>query len=461
MMKRNVLVGLFVIAGLTLFTTVLFLIGNRHEVFAHHIEYYAEFTDLSGLTKGAKVQVAGMDAGQVLGVSVPNSPAGRFRLHLRIDDTLRGLVRTDSVATIGTAGVVGETFLLIHPGSNTAPAARAQATLPSKEPTQISDLMDQGKVVLSDVDGTLRNVDGLLGSVGGSLNATLATARTTAGNVNDVVLGIKAGRGPAGMLLRDDALEGQIRNAVGNVQQTTGNLNHASLQADSILADIQSRQLPQKVNETLESVKSAASNIDASSRQLRQTISDATAPDLLGVTAGANIRESLANANAVTSNMADETEALKHNLFLRGFFRRRGYYNLAEISPAKYRNDHMFTSTTPVRSWVTSDDLFVQDSSGTEQLTTEGKRLLDVDVSKYGDAIIESPIVIEGYWNGVNAADQLVHSRSRAVLVRGYLQNRFQIPASHIGIVAMKALPPKGLDRTTWDGVCIVVLHRR
>ena len=66
-MNRPLIVGVFVTAGLALFTAGLFMIGNRHEAFAQHIELYAEFANLSGITQGTKVQVAGMDAGQVEG----------------------------------------------------------------------------------------------------------------------------------------------------------------------------------------------------------------------------------------------------------------------------------------------------------------------------------------------------------------------------------------------------------
>jgi phospholipid/cholesterol/gamma-HCH transport system substrate-binding protein len=41
--------------------------------------------------------------------------------------------------------------------------------------------------------------------------------------------------------------------------------------------------------------------------------------------------------------MADDTEALKHNFFLRGFFHRSGYYNLANLSPDTYRKNHVFS----------------------------------------------------------------------------------------------------------------------
>src|ERR1700677_3460092 len=107
------------------------MIGNRHQTFAKHIDFYSEFADLSEIAKGAKVEVAGMDAGQVIAVLVPDSPSSKFRITMQVNQSLRGLVRTDSVVTVGTAGVVGEKFLTISAGSPQAPAAAANATLAS------------------------------------------------------------------------------------------------------------------------------------------------------------------------------------------------------------------------------------------------------------------------------------------------------------------------------------------
>ena len=461
MVNRNFIVGLFVVVGLTLFTVGLFLIGNRHEAFARHMDFYADFTDLAGLSKGAKVQVAGMNAGQILDIGIPNSPSSHFRVKLQIDESLHGLVRTDSVATIGTEGVVGDTFVLIRPGSANAPAAPSGSMLLSKEPTEIADLIDRGKGVLSDVDDTVRNANGLLASVGGNLNSTLNGVKTTVSNVNDVVVGLKEGRGSAGMLLSDQSLADQIRQTVTNAQQTTANLDQASSQADQLISDVESRRLPQKADDTMASVKSAAANLDASAQQIHQTIAEAVGPDKQGVTAGVNIRDSLSNTNAATANMADETEALKHNFFFRGFFKHRGYYNLAHMDPDKYRKDSLFTSSSNYRAWLPADKLFQRDSNGEEQLTAQGKVLLDSAMAQDGDSIIESPIVIEGYRDGGNTGDEIALSRDRAILVRQYLQAHFQLDPGNLGAVSMMNLPPRGLDHTIWDGVCIVVVRAK
>src|SRR6202789_4508936 len=129
MSRRYIAVGIFIIASLTLFALGIFLVGSRHEAFSRHVLLYTEFGDLDGVTKGSKVQVAGMDAGQVTKIEVPRSPTGRFRVQMRVDEQLHGLVRTDSVVTVDTEGVVGETFLTIHAGSPSADIAKAESVL--------------------------------------------------------------------------------------------------------------------------------------------------------------------------------------------------------------------------------------------------------------------------------------------------------------------------------------------
>src|SRR5215813_8697101 len=110
METRKASIGIFVIGGLVLFGVGMFLIGDRRQAFARHIEYYSEFTDLAGLAKGANVRVAGMDGGQVVSIDVSDSASAHFRVKWRINDKLRGIVRTDSVVSIGTEGIVGGTY---------------------------------------------------------------------------------------------------------------------------------------------------------------------------------------------------------------------------------------------------------------------------------------------------------------------------------------------------------------
>jgi phospholipid/cholesterol/gamma-HCH transport system substrate-binding protein len=454
MSRRYLAVGIFIIAGVTLFALGIFLVGSRHEAFSRHVLLYTEFADLDGIAKGSKVQVAGMDAGQVTKIDVPKTPSGHFRVQMKVDESLHGLVRTDSVVTVDTEGVVGNTFLTIHSGSPTAAIAQADSVLQSKPPVSMSDLLSHGLGIMNDADATIKQV-------GGKLNIALDGVNGAVGNANDLLVGLKEGRGPAGMLLRDEKMAGQIRETMSNVQVTTSNLNQASGRVNSLVADVQQRQLPQKLDDTATQIRSASARADATIQQVQQSLTQALGPDANGVTAGQNISEALTNVNVATGNMAEDTEALKHNFFFKGFFNHRGYYTLNSLSPQEYRRSKLFASIQSPRAWLQADTLFQHGPHGTEQLSEGGKHTIDAAVTSFGDPIFTHPIVIEGYSDAAAPADALSWSYARAQLVRNYLEARYPFTTKNVGVMPLSTTPPPGLGHDHWSGVCILVAEKK
>jgi phospholipid/cholesterol/gamma-HCH transport system substrate-binding protein len=454
MPRRFLAAGLFLIAGVTLFTLGIFLVGNRHEAFSRHLLLNSEFADVDGLTKGSKVRVAGFDAGQVTEIGVPDSPKSRFRVQMRINEHLHGLVRTDSVVTIDTEGVVGETFLTIHPGSPGAAIAQANSTLQSKPALSISDLMTHGLGVMDDADASLKQL-------GSKLNLSLDGMNLAVSNANDLLVGLKQGQGPAGMLLRDENMAAQIRQTMTNVQSATSTLNQTATRVNGMVGDIQERQLPQKIDETMTQVRSASTEANSTIQQLHQSLNQALGPDIDGVTAAQNISETLTNVNAATGNMAEDTEAVKHNFFFKGFFSHRGYYSLSSISPDEYRRNKLFTNAHGRRLWLTADALFQSRANGAEDLSPAGKRAVDAAIAGYGDPVFQHPVVIEGYSDAGDPADQLARSFNRAFLVRTYLEARFPFVAKNLGVMPLSSTPPPGLNHDRWSGVCISVAEKK
>jgi hypothetical protein len=69
------------------------------------------------------------------------------------------------------------------------------------------------------------------------------------------------------------------------------------------------------------------------------------------------------------------------------------------------------------------------------------------------------PGCYRGYSDTADAAQRLATSRARAILVRDYVQNHFQLDPTTIGSVALKNRPLAGLDRNDWNGIAIVILR--
>jgi phospholipid/cholesterol/gamma-HCH transport system substrate-binding protein len=454
MPKRFVAVGIFIVAGIALFTLGIFLVGNRHEAFSRHVLLYTDFANLDSVTKGSKVQVAGMDAGEVTGIGIPQSPDGHFRVQMKVGEQFHGLIRADSVVTVDTEGVVGNTFLTIHAGSPNAPIAQAGSQLPSKVPVNISDLLTNGLGLMNDADTTLKQV-------GGKINVALDGANNAIGNANDLLVGLKEGRGPAGVILRDEKVADQIRQTMSNVQSTTANLKQASVGVDTIVADVQQRQFPQKLDDTMTQIHSASTQANATIDLVHQSVAQALGPDAYGVTAGQNISQSLGNVNVATGNMAEDMEALKHNFILRGFFNHRGFYTLSSLPPDEYRRSKLFANGHSPRAWLSAEALFQQGPHGGEELSNGGKRAIDAVVLSSGDSIFAHPVVIEGYADAGAPADALALSYARAQMVRNYLEARYPFAASNVGVIPLSSTPPPGVGHDHWSGVCILVAEKK
>ncbi|HKN72188.1 MAG TPA: MlaD family protein [Terriglobales bacterium] len=451
-MKINyAVVGVFVLSAVLLFSAGLFLIGNRQKAFVHHVDFFTSLNNVNGILPGSKVRVSGFEAGQVTSVEIPDRPSDKFRLRLHVDSKLHRLIRDDSFVTVESDGLVGDKFLLIHEGSDLEHEAASGSTLPAKEPIEIA-------AVIAKMTGVMDQANAAIGDITTKADNTLDAITTTVDNANGIVTGIRSGKGMAGMLLNDQQTATAAKNAVENVQQAAANLNQVTVQAKQVMAELQSRDLFGKAEATLNNAKDASRQLSQTSEQVSLTLTDALGPDRSGENAGQNIRETLSNVNLATANMADDTEALKHEFFFRGFFKKRGYYSVKDLTPDQYRSNSYFNSQRNRRTWLNAADAFGKDSNGNEVLSAAGEQEIDQVIGTTKDSVIDQPIIIEGYSNQVSAADEMVTSRSRSLIVAHYLEKHFHLSAKNIGVIPLNATAPPSSGRDSWDGACIVLV---
>jgi phospholipid/cholesterol/gamma-HCH transport system substrate-binding protein len=451
-MKINyAVVGVFVLSAVLLFSVGLFLIGNRHKAFAHHVDFFTALNNVNGLSPGSKVRVSGFEAGQVTSIEIPDRPSAKFRLKLHVDNKLHNLIRNDSFVTVESDGLVGDKFLLIHEGSDREQEAVSGATLSAKEPIELS-------AVIAKMTGVMDQANAAIGDIRTKADDTLDAITTTVNNANGIVTGVRSGKGTVGMLLDDQQTASAVKNAVGNAQQAAANLNQVTVQAKQVMSDFQSRDLFGKAEDTLNNAKDASRQLAQTSQQVGLTLNDALGPDRSGENAGQNIRETFSNVNLATANMADDTEALKHEFFFRGFFKKRGFYSLKDVTPDQYRNDPYFNSQRNRRAWLHAADAFGKDSNGNEVLSAAGEQDIDQVIGTAKNSVIGQQIVVEGYSDQPSAADEMATSRSRSLIVAHYLEKRFHLSAKNIGLMPLNATAPPSSGKDTWDGACIVLL---
>jgi phospholipid/cholesterol/gamma-HCH transport system substrate-binding protein len=310
------------------------------------------------------------------------------------------------------------------------------------------------------VNGTVEEASTTLVDVRGRLDVALDAVTNTVNNTNGIVTGIRQGHGSIGALLNDPQMTADLKGAVANTRNATANLNDLSTHAAQVMSDVQSRNLPGKADQTLENVRNASAQINQAAIQVNTTLTQALGPDRDGQTAVENLQQTLGNLNAATSNMAEDTEALKHEFFFRGFFKKRGFYALSDLTPQDYRANTFFPASTESRFWLQPEGAFTSNSEGRETLSAEGKRQIDAFMEKNGAGQSSRPIMVEGYSALNSPLDQVVQAKERALLVKSYLERRLALDPRNIGVVGLGTVPPPSAGKATWDGISILLLKR-
>jgi phospholipid/cholesterol/gamma-HCH transport system substrate-binding protein len=437
--SRSAAVGAFVIGGLLLFAVGLFLIGDRRLLFGDTFHAYAEFSSIAGLANGATVRVAGLNAGEVESISVPGSPSGRFRVRMRIRSDLHPLVRLDSVASIQNDGLVGNKFVQIETGSDGSPAVADQGTIASREPfdlanllARMSDTIDTVNETIADLRGeveetlgavtdTARTAQGVISDVGRDAQTILTSAERISRDVERVITGVKDGRGTIGRLITDDGLYERARGIAAEAESIMTNLRQATAEARAAMTEFRSGGGPAK-----------------------------------GLTA--DLQQTLAAAREAMTNLEESTEALKRNFLVRGFFNRRGYFDLDDVTVQQYRAGALDTSERrALRIWIRADLLFEQDAAGAERLSDAGRARLDSAMSQFVKYPRTSPLVLEGYAAAVTADARHLLSRRRAVLVRDYVVGKYGLDPTVVATMAMGNEAEDSPSGRTWDGVALAM----
>ena len=468
---KKLIVGMFMAACLLLFGAGLFLIGNSNQLFTRSFHVYADFDTITGIQDGGKVRVAGMDAGSVTRIEVPVKPGAKFRVYFRVVEKLHPIVREDSVVTIQTDGLLGNKFLQIEPGSPEAKLARDHSRIPSEEPFDWGDLMDraseavnqvnlilagvkdQVNATLSQIQDTTKSADTVIRDARPQVKAILSSADRVATDLRELVDGIHRGEGTVGGLLKNQEVYEAIRRTADKSEQIAEALRETSGSARKVAHDVQESDIIPEVKQAVKGLQEITLQVKSAVEKFQSASGEG------GM--GENFQRTLADAHEAMSDLSDNTEALKHNFFFRGFFKRRGFYDLGALTTREYTSAAFAKGFKKRSIWLESGVLFGADSRGQPVLTADGKRRLDEAMTAILAFPRNGPLMIEGFAGGGTASEQFLAGRGRATRVQAYLIARFRLRPAYTGVIAMAPTPgANGGSSAFQEGVGIVSYYK-
>jgi phospholipid/cholesterol/gamma-HCH transport system substrate-binding protein len=109
----EITVGVFFILGIVCLAYLSLIAGGPGVVGESQYRVNALFNSITGLKKGAAVEIAGVQVGTVLDISLEGNQA---RVVLGIKKGVR--LSDDTVASIRTKGVIGDIFVKLIPGGS-------------------------------------------------------------------------------------------------------------------------------------------------------------------------------------------------------------------------------------------------------------------------------------------------------------------------------------------------------
>lgn len=188
-MSQSIRLGFFILLGLAILGAGVFLIGSRQSMLQPTLVVKAQFQNVGGLNEGADVRVGGIRKGTVRHIELPHDPSGKVTVVMDVAKSTGDVLRNDSIATIDSAGLLGDKFVEISFGTSDRPRLNNGETIESKPPFEISEIAVRA-------------------------NKLLDTAQNAVTNIGEIAAKINQGKGTAGALINDRTMYNQATASV-------------------------------------------------------------------------------------------------------------------------------------------------------------------------------------------------------------------------------------------------------
>jgi phospholipid/cholesterol/gamma-HCH transport system substrate-binding protein len=299
-------VGLTVIFASLILALLLFLMSGTGGFFSHRITLVSFFDNASGLRVGAPVRLNGVDIGNVAAIRVvpdKDKQLTPVEVVMKVSTKYGFNLRRDSVTSLDTAGVLGETYLDIDSAQAVGPVAKDGDTLPTQVHPDFNEVVRSSQSTLQNMDALLKRADRILafaesgkgslgkliydptlynrfsetiadfqgivnqiakgqGSLGALINRNDAYDKflATLDKINAVVDDLQAGKGTAGMFLKDPSLYNNAKDTIANLKQTTSDINAGKGTLGKLTKD---EELAKKIDTTVTKLAALTSDLEA------------------------------------------------------------------------------------------------------------------------------------------------------------------------------------------------------
>ena len=250
------------------------------------------FRDAAGLKQGAVVRLSGKEVGTVTAVEFSGA---ELDVAIEVRKEVRNLITSDSVASIGSLSLLGESMVEIRAATTGTPLADWQY-VKSGTGSGLSDLQGRVSTSLENVDRLITDLRAGRGTMGKLLtdDAVYNELQQFVESAAAVTQELNQGRGTLGALVKDPAAYQSLKTSLENLQTMTARINKGEGSLGRLLND----------ESVAKSLSSTTANLDQITTKLKggegtagRLLTDRELYDRLNSTAG-RVDQIVANLNA-------------------------------------------------------------------------------------------------------------------------------------------------------------------
>jgi phospholipid/cholesterol/gamma-HCH transport system substrate-binding protein len=310
--SQKIRLGLFVVIGLLIFILAIYFIGNKQQMFGKTEHLKAVFTNVGGLQLGTNVRYSGINVGTVQEISMINDTS--IIVDMIIDKSIFKNIKKNATATIGSDGLVGSMIINIAPGKGIADFVEANDVIKSFDRIRSDDMLT-------------------------TLNTTNQNAALLTADLLKITKEITEGKGTVGILINDTVMANDLKKTMRYLKITSQGTSESVVKLNQLISSLSKKDnVVGVLSDTVvaKQIKTIAINLQQSSHEINKVVENLNAT-ILNVKDGKgainylsndpklvkNIDSTMTNINQASSRLNENLEALKHNFFFKGYFKKQ------------------------------------------------------------------------------------------------------------------------------------------
>lgn len=244
--KKNYLIsGIFISILLTVSMVTVFMLNKENAIFSRRVYINTEVRSAQNLKEGAAIQLNGVKIGSISDITFKS--VEKLVITLAVNSKYSEWVKKDAVITFKAQGVLGDKYLEIIGGTDSAPSVIDGDILPTNEKSQIDHIITKSEDIMVVAGSILTKFDKIISSVENNrlekimvnlekltastnkvvssindknINQSLENFRKSSDSMSKITKQIESGPGTLHALIYDQGLHEDLRSLVGGANRS-------------------------------------------------------------------------------------------------------------------------------------------------------------------------------------------------------------------------------------------------